>query len=116
SSRDWLEQVGRRLQERTLIDSRYSSYSRVADGLRTTLRRDYAEPTFILLRESYCFSFFVDRQVFLREVDQRVTILENWPSIKLATRRFTHHAIRLVDEAHRLPFDTRNFEFCYWCV
>jgi hypothetical protein len=58
------------------------------------LRRNYAEPTFILLRESYCFSFFVERQVFLRELDQRVTILENWPSIKLATRRLTHHLAR----------------------
>ena len=74
--------------------------------------RLYSEPTLILLRESYCFSFFVERQVFRREVDQRITIFENRPSIKLPSRRFTNHATQ-IDEAHGLPLNTRDFEFCY---
>src|SRR5262245_31468971 len=81
--------------------------------LRKALNRIYSKPTLILLRESYCFSFFVQRQVFLREVDQRITIFENRPSIKLPSRRFTRHAIR-VNEAHGIPLNTRDCEFCCW--
>src|ERR1700757_4990189 len=72
----------------------------------------YSESALIFISEFDCFAGFVDRQAFLREGDQHITIFEKRPSIKPSIRRFAHHAIRIAEEAHGLPLDTRHFEFC----
>src|SRR5262249_17245510 len=74
--------------------------------------RLYSKPALIRQREFGFFALFVERQVSFRELNQRITIFEKWPCIELSFCGPTNYAIRVAQEAHPLPLNARDLEFC----